>query len=292
MTIGVLEGVALEHVSVAVDGIRLHVVQAGPRDGPLVLLLHGFPESWYGWRRQIPHLARTGCRVWAPDGRGYGGSDKPSAIRAYAVDELTRDVVGLIAASGRERATVVGHDWGGVVAWRLAMRHAGSLASLVVLNAPHPAAMARALRWSLRQVARSAYAAFFQIPVLPEAALRARGHRLLVRALERTSREGAFTAEDLAVHRGEWEQPGALRGMLDWYRAALRHPPTDARDGRVTVPTLLLWGVHDPFLGPELAVGSASMCDDARLEPFPGATHWLQHEEPEGVNGLVRSFVR
>src|SRR3712207_984228 len=131
----------LEHRTVASNGHRFHVAQAGPEEGPLVLLLHGFPEFWYGWRRQIAWLAARGFRVWAPDQRGYNLSDRPRGVEAYRLDHLTDDVLGLVEASGRTRAHLVGHDWGGVVGWRFAERFPGSLDRLAILNAPHPAAM-------------------------------------------------------------------------------------------------------------------------------------------------------
>lgn len=286
-----LDGVDLEHHWVAANGVRLHVVAAGPSDGPVVLLLHGFPEFWYGWRSQIPALARAGYRVWAPDGRGYGLSDKPPSVYAYALDTLADDAHALVQATGRSTASVVGHDWGAAVAWRLAERHAPSVAELVILNVPHPFVFARTLRTSARQRRRSAYVAFFQLPLLPEALLRAGDHRALARSLETSSRPGTFSAADMAMYRWAWSQPGALKGMLDWYRAALRAPVRYAAPPRVRVPTTMLWGARDAFLLSEMAAASVALCDDGRLQVFDEATHWLQHEEPEAVNRSILSFL-
>lgn len=281
----------LEQSRVATNGVSLHTVTAGPADGPLVVLLHGFPEYWRGWRHQVGPLARAGYRVLAPDQRGYNLSDKPAGVAAYAVDVLVEDIVGLLDACGRDAAVLVGHDWGGAVAWWTALRHPDRLSALVLLNMPHPSVMARHLRRSPRQMLRSSYGLFIQLPWLPEALLRWRRGRLGVRALCATSRLGAFSARDLEAYRRAWLQPGALTGMLNWYRAALRHPPELPSDSRVRVPTLMLWGARDPFLGRETARPSIDLCDRGRLVVLEEATHWLHHEEPERVNALLTRFL-
>jgi epoxide hydrolase 4 len=277
---------------VDIDGVRLHVRVAGPVDGPLVLLLHGFPEGSYGWRHQVPSLAAAGYRVWAPDQRGYGASDKPERIDAYGLDVLADDVAGLITASGRHEAVVVGHDWGGVVAWHVARRSPQLVSKLVVLNVPHPSVMREHLRTNPAQFRRSLYILAFQIPRLPERTLGRDDGRALAGVLVRTSRPGTFSAEDLAEYRRSWSTPNAIRPMLDWYRAALRHPPAPVSDARITVPTLLVWGAQDRYLGSEMARPSIDLCDDGRLVIIESATHWLQHEEPERVIALIDRFVR
>lgn len=183
----------VEHRYVTSNGLRFHVATAGPSDGRLILLLHGFPEHWYGWRHQIDPLAEAGFSVWAPDQRGYNLSDKPQGIAAYALPELAADVVGLVRAAGRERAIVVGHDWGGIVAWHLAAIMPETLERAVILNVPHPAVMLRHLRRNTRQMLRSWYVGFFQVPWLPEAWLGFQCGWPLARALRRTSRPGTFS---------------------------------------------------------------------------------------------------
>jgi epoxide hydrolase 4 len=274
-----------------VGGVTLRVAQAGPLDGPLVVLLHGFPESSFGWRNQVPALAAAGFRVWAPDGRGYAGSDAPPGIADYAIPRLVADVVGLIDAAGRARAHVVGHDWGGVVAWNVAEGHPERVARLVALNAPHPRVHQELLRRRPRQVAKSLYMLFFQLPLLPEALLGARDGRLLAAAMARSSRPGTFDEAELEAYRRDWRRPGALRAMLDWYRAAVRHAGRGADRPRIRVPTLVLWGERDAFLEAEGATASAGLCDDARVERFPDATHWLHHEEPARVNAALIDFL-
>lgn len=275
---------------VTTNGVRLHVVEAGPADGPLVVLLHGFPELWYGWRRQIEPLAGAGYRVLVPDQRGYNLSDKPRGVSAYRLDALAGDVVGLIEDAGREKAAIVGHDWGAIVAWWLALTHAERLERLAILNVPHPAVMRRHLRSSRRQLRRSWYIFLFQLPWLPEWFLRRRGFRNAVRAL-RASRPGTFSDADIEVYREAWSQPGALRSMLHWYRAALRAPSRRPPSVRVSVETLMLWGCRDVALGREMAAPSIDLCDKGRLILFEQASHWLQHEEAENVTRLLLGFL-
>ena len=273
------------------DGIRLHAVAAGPRLAPLILLLHGFPEFWEGWRKQIGPLAAAGYRVIAPDQRGYNLSDKPPQVSDYAMPRLTGDVLAIADQLGCERFHLAGHDWGAVVAWNVALQYPQRLHKLAIINVPHPSVMARALETDPRQWLRSWYALFFQLPWLPEVAFSAFNFWLGTRALRLSSRPGTFTAEDLARHRAAWSQPGAMTASINWYRAVARHRPTIA-DPRVRTPTLILWGKHDMFLLPTLAQDSLQYCDSARLTYFPDATHWVQHEEPEKVNQSLLEFFQ
>ena len=280
-----------EHRYVSTNGLRLHVATAGKSDGPLILLLHGFPEHWFGWRRQIEPLAEAGFSVWAPDQRGYNLSDKPAGIEPYRLRHLAADAAGLIDAAGRERAIVVGHDWGGAVTWHLAATRPEVVERAVILNAPHPAVMLRHLRRNPRQMLRSWSMLFFQIPWLPELWLKANRGRLLARALCRTSRRGAFSAQELKEYRDAWSHPKALKSMINWYRAAMRYPAGEASSVRIQAPTLLIWGARDCFLGREMAQRSIELCDHGRLEMIDEATHWAQHETHERVNELVLQFV-
>jgi epoxide hydrolase 4 len=281
-----------ENVFMLTNGLRLHTVQAGPQEGPLVILLHGFPEFWYGWRAQIGPLAAAGFRVLVPDQRGYNLSDKPGYLTAYRVDVLARDVIGLIQAAGREKATLVGHDWGGVVAWWLAIHHPQYLERLVILNAPHPSVMAHTLLTSPNQVFRSLYALFFQIPRLPEALLRNNDWELQVRALRNTSRPGTFTPADVEQYRRAWWRKGAITSMLNWYRANFRYKPDLPAHPYVQTPTLILWGARDFALSEQLVKPSADYCLQKRLVVFEGATHWVQHEEAQRVNQLMLGFMQ
>lgn len=281
----------VQHAYIATNGITLHTVQSGPEDGPLLLLLHGYPEFWYGWRHQIPFLTQAGFRVWAPDQRGYNLSQKPSGIAAYNLDQLAADVTGLIDAAGREQVVLVGHDWGGAVAWSLANKAPERVAKLVILNAPHHAAMKRYVSHNLNQWGRSLYILFFQLPWLPEMALSAGNWWALAQAMKASSRPGTFSEVDLGAYRRAWSQPGAMTAMLNWYRALRRVRPQRLPGPRITVPTLLIWGARDTALSRELAPLSIDLCDDGRLVLIEEATHWIQHEEPERVNGLIHRFI-
>lgn len=281
---------ALEHLTLPGDGVRLHAVAAGPVGGPLVLLLHGFPESSFGWRHLLGPLASAGFRVVAPDQRGYPGSDRPPRVADYAIDRLSADVVSILDHLGADRAAVVGHDWGGAVGWRLGQRHPDRLSRLVVINCPHPAALRHALLTDPGQLARSWYIFAAQVPGLPELASAVTGHWLLERSMRRSARPGTFTDAEFAEYRRGWAEPGAVRGMVNWYRAALRHRPLDAA-ARVRVPTLLLWGDRDAFLGRPLAAASVAFCDSGRLVRHPRAGHWVVHEEPDWVARQLTAFL-
>jgi pimeloyl-ACP methyl ester carboxylesterase len=281
----------LLHDYVNINGIRLHVVKAGPTDGPLVLLLHGFPEFWYGWRRQIPVLADAGYRVWVPDQRGYNLSDKPRGVDAYGIDLLADDVVGLAEASGRDQVCLVGHDFGAAVAWWVARLFPDRIKRLVVLNVPHGSVMQRHLKENRAQIRRSWYISFFQIPAIPELALRARDWRLGLKSLQATSGPGSFSDDDLRMYRRAWSRPGAMTAMINWYRALRRARPRRRASPRVRVPTLMIWGARDVALGREMAQPSIDYCEDGRLVFLEEATHWVQHDEPERVNTLLTEFL-
>jgi pimeloyl-ACP methyl ester carboxylesterase len=278
------------HRTLATNGVHLHAVEAGPAGGPLLILLHGFPEFWYGWRRQIEPFAAAGFHVVVPDQRGYDLSDKPEGIATYNLDTLARDVVGLIDEAGAAKAWVVGHDWGGAVGWWLGLKHPERLEKLVLLNIPHPLVMRRTLRRSSAQRAKSSYMFWFQLPWLPERTFRAHRFAFAVKSLQASSRPGTFGDEDMERYREAWSQPGAVRSMIHWYRAALRSQPERPASPRVRVPTLLLWGRKDRFLGAEMAQPSIDLCDDGHLEFIDEASHWLQHEEPERVNRRILEF--
>jgi pimeloyl-ACP methyl ester carboxylesterase len=249
----------LEHHVVLTNGILLHVVEAGPPDAKLVILLHGFPEFWYGWRHQIPYLANSGFRVWVPDLRGYNLSAKPQGLDAYNLDVLTRDAVGLIDAAGRDTACVIGHDWGGAIAWWLAAKYPERLGRLIVINCPHGAVLRKHLRSNRSQQRRSWYMFFFQMPLVPELVVRRRHWRMLTRMLRDSARPGAFSSSDLELYREAWSRPGAFGAMLNWYRAMFRRPPAPPPRRAIAVPTLLIWGATRSLAWPR----------DGAAEPRP-----------------------
>ncbi len=281
----------IRHRTIATNGVRLHVVEAGPEDGPLLILLHGFPEFWYGWRQQIGPLAAAGYRVQVPDQRGYNLSGKPRRVASYNLDRLARDVLGLLDEAGTTKARVVGHDWGAVVGWWLGVRYPDRLERLALLNVPHPLVMEQTLWHSSTQRKKSNYMFFFQLPWLPERLFSRKDFAYAEKSLLGSSRPGTFSDEDLARYKAAWSQPRAVRSMIHWYRAALRARPPRPKNPRVTVPTLLIWGTQDRFLGQEMAQPSIDLCDQGRLELIPEASHWVQLEEPERVNQLLLDFL-
>jgi pimeloyl-ACP methyl ester carboxylesterase len=280
------------HRSVATNGIRLHVATTGPEDGPLVILLHGFPEFWYGWRHQIPHLAEAGFRVWAPDQRGYNLSEKPKGLAAYSIDQLAADVVGLVEAAGCETASLVAHDWGAGVAWWTAAKFPERIKRIVIINAPHWQVFREHLRRNPAQMRKSWYILFFQIPWVPELLA-----GWMMRRPTEPGSEAArmFTNGDPEAYRRAWRQPGALTATINWYRAAARGAstlPPDRQGGRIRVPTLLIWGSRDEHLVREMAQPSIELCDHGSLVYFEEASHWLHHEMADQVNPLISGFLK
>ena len=272
---------------------RLHYVEAG--DGPPVVLLHGFPEFWYSWRYQIPALAAAGFRVIAPDMRGYNLSSRSPDVASYRARRLAGDIRDLIHERGADRACLAGHDWGGGVAWVTAIAHPDAVERLAILNAPHPRRMIEALGRPGRQVARSWYMFFFQLPWLPERAVRAGDWWGLRRGFEHDARPGAFTPADIDRYREAWSQPGATTATINYYRAAMRQRGSrrSARLRTVDAPTLVIWGERDRHLGAELA--EPDQADVPKLERvvrLPDASHWVQHDEPERVSGLLIDFFK
>lgn len=286
------------HAGTIVDDVRLHYVTAGDPDGETVVLLHGFPEYWYTWHDLLPGIADAGYHVVAPDMRGYNRSEKPHGRDAYRLSALSGDVAGLVREFG-ETAHVVGHDWGGVVAWDLGARHPGVLDSLSVLNAPHLGAFRRELTAGTDQLRRSWYALYFQLPWLPEHLFRAASGRIFRELfVDGPNREGACSAEDVARFEAAFTRPGTPTAAINYYRALFRTlggsmlplgggdgPPTD-----VDVPALVLWGEDDDALSPALTEGLAEWVSDVRVERFPDASHWLHLDEPRGVTDALLTF--
>ncbi len=273
-----------------VGSVRLHVVQAGPREGTPVILLHGFPDFWAGWERQIPALVEAGCRVIVPDQRGYNLSDKPPGLSPYRLDALAKDVTGLMDALGYKSASLVGHDWGGVVAWATAVLYPLRVERLAVLDAPYPPVAFGSFFAHPEQLIKSSYMYFFQLPALPEAALGQNNWQRLVSNLRRTAPPGAFSDEDIARYRAAWSQPGAMAAMLNWYRALFRRPFRLPPRPRLPMPVLILWGGQDFALGRELAERSRRVCPHAEMVIFEGANHWIQREKTLEVNRLLVDF--
>jgi pimeloyl-ACP methyl ester carboxylesterase len=281
-------GMALRPFSERVNGIVLTGIEGGPRTGEPVVLLHGFPEFWYSWRHQIPALADAGFYVIAPNLRGYDTSSKPPSVSDYTIDRLSQDVFELIERKCNGRAHVVGHDWGGVIAWHLAMAHAQCIDRLAILNAPHPLAFRREfLRTS--QWLRSGYMLFFQFPWIPETLLRWTDYRLIRRTLRAGPARDSAASVNLYITA--LSRPHALESMINYYRAIVR---SDAAQlvARIDVPTIMLWGDRDPYLAPQLTEGLHGAVSKLRVMRFLNAGHWVHHDEPAWVNAqLIKHFT-
>ncbi len=272
---------------IPVNDVTLHCATTGPEDGPLVVLLHGFPEFWFGWRDYFKPLAEHGFRVVAPDQRGYNLSSKPESAGAYRLSVAAADVFALASALDRERFHVVGHDWGAAVAWTMAGLDPKRLTSATMIQAPHPAVWLKAMRDDREQRQRSRYVQILRMPWLSEMSLKAGNFAALARAFRTSTRPEAFPPEALEAYREAWRRPGALTGMLNWYRALFIDKPATPGPRSLTPPTLVLWGDRDEFAIPQLADDSVALCANARIRRLPQATHWVIHDAPEVVRDAL-----
>ncbi len=280
-----------QHRDIITNGIRMHYVTQG--EGPLVVLLHGFPEFWYSWRMQIPFLAQLGYTVVAPDLRGYNDTEKPHS--GYQVSQLLKDIVGLIKGLGREKTIIIGHDWGGALAWAFAMSYPQMTERLVVMNAPHPAAFQRDL-FTAKQLRKSWYIFVFQLPWLPEYMLGRHHAQTIGRMIYASAvQKAAFPAEVLDRYREAMSKPGALRASINYYRSLFRRPSGMAASSgsrtKITVPTLLIWGEQDVALDRALTVGLEQWVSDIQVKYIPDSGHWVQQEQPEQVNAFLAEFL-
>lgn len=282
----------MQHKYITANGIKFHYVEEGT--GELVILLHGFPEFWYGWKNQIPVLSKQ-YRVVAPDMRGYNQTDKPEGVSNYAMPTLAKDIAELIKALGEEKAIVVGHDWGAAVAWGVAALHPEVVKKLAILNVPHPKEMSKALmggNWA--QIKRSWYIFFFQLPFMPE---RIVGTEKFFKGTfgKMLMRKGAVSREDIQKYVEAYQQPGAIRGAISYYRAAVRETFSDNRPrfGKIQAPVMMLWGEHDTALGKELTYNTEQYCENTfEIHYDPTSGHFVQHDNPEWVNEKLLEFFR
>ncbi len=284
-----ITGIAINWVEA--NGQTFEVAQAG-EGKKLALCLHGFPELHYSWRFQIPLLAEQGYRVWTPNMRGYGGSSKPDSVRDYALDHLCADVAALIDASGAEEVTLIAHDWGAIVAWAFAIQQIRPLKRLVIMNVPHPMVGRREIRhW--RQLKRSWYIFFFQIPWLPEFLISRGGGKAIKGAFSNMARDQSnFPDEALEFYAKAAMRPGSLTAMLNYYRALLRHGDTvDVEDKMLDIPTLMIWGEEDSALNIKCTEGTEQWVPNLELHRLPGVSHWVQQEAPEKVNAILRKWL-
>lgn len=278
----------LQHDRVVSNGVQLHYVTQG--EGPLMLMLHGFPEFWYSWRHQIPEFAKD-YKVVAIDLRGYNESDKPNDVSAYRMNELIEDVRGVIQGLGYNQCVLVGHDWGGAIAWNVAYTYPELVDRLIVMNLPHPAKFKEGLL-TPQQLLRSWYIFFFQLPWLPEWVLQAANYQLIENVFSKAVIDKTtFTPADLDAYKTAAAKPGALTAMLNYYRNVFQSGIIERKWGKLYVPTLLIWGEEDMALGTELTYGTEDYVEHLTLRYIPNCSHWVQQEQPNLVNQYMREFL-
>ncbi|MEA5598007.1 alpha/beta hydrolase [Rivularia sp. UHCC 0363] len=277
-----------QHECITTNGVNLHYVTQG--SGPLMLMLHGFPEFWYSWRHQIPEFAKD-FKVVAPDLRGYNDSEKPASQSAYKMSELVRDVEGIIRGLGYEKCVLVGHDWGGGIAWNFAYAHPEMVERLIIMNCPHFAKFSQGLR-TPQQLLRSWYMFFFQLPVIPELFLQSQDYQFIENAFKGMAiNKSAFSKEDIDAYKDAAAKRGALSAMINYYRNLLGSTMFNQNWSILEVPTLMIWGEEDTALGKELTYGTEAYVKDFQIKYIPNCSHWVQQEQPQLVNQYMREFL-
>ena len=264
------------------NGIQLHCALTGPKDGDPVILLHGFPEAWFGWENQIEPLMKAGYRVIVPDQRGYNLSDKPEGVDQYMMPVLVDDILGLADTLGYDRFYLAGHDFGAMVSWSLALRSPERIRRMAIANVPHPAVFRSYLKTRPAQMLKSWYAMFFQLPGLPERFVKAANWKFLIGAMPDYWEEDYYDR-----YRKAWSQPGVITAMIDWYRATFGKSGTSRKSDAIQPPTLIIWGKKDPHLSYQMAPLSLEHCQDGELVLFEDATHWIQHDKAPEVSQLL-----
>ncbi len=274
---------------ISVNGINLHYMEEGT--GELVILLHGFPEFWYGWKNQIPVLSKI-YRVVAPDMRGYNLSDKPTNVSDYKIEILAKDIAELVKALGEEKAIIVGHDWGAAVAWAVTSLFPEVVSKVAVLNVPHPNEMSRAFKgFNLSQWKKSWYIFFFQLPFIPE---RIVGTEKFFKGAFETMlmNQNAVSGEDIKKYVEAYSQPGAVKAAIAYYRAAFRSFLSPVKMPKVKAPLLMLWGEHDTALGKELTYRTKEYCENTCEILYDSTSgHFVQHDNPDWVNEKLLEFL-
>jgi len=274
--------------------MKLHYVANGPKDKPLMLCLHGFPEFWYSWRYQLKEFSKD-YRVVAVDMRGYGESDKPRDISSYYIDHLTSDVRDVIEALGYKKCVLVAHDWGGAVAWMFTFQYPEMVDRLVMCNCPHPGAFMEHLKSSFSQLMMSWYMFFFQVPVLPVVIMQSNDLARIGAAFcgrRMGAKPGAFTEEDVEAYKYSMATYDDMLGPINYYRAMMRYEIADTRSTKIKPKVLMVWGTKDGALSKEMAELSGKYVEDYTLKWVEGASHWVQQEEPQLLNKFMWEFLK
>lgn len=285
---------AFVHRTLNCGEVNLHFAEAKPdagvtADTPLVIFLHGFPEFWWSWRHQLEYFSDKGFWAVAPDLRGYGESDKPWDVGAYEIEKLAADIAGLIKVLGREKAYVVGHDWGAMVAWAFAMEHPAMLQKLGICNVPHPLQMTRGLRRP-EQMKKSSYIFLFQVPKIPELIVQRNDYAMI----RKTFTLDGVPAQEIERYIAALRIPGVVRSAINYYRAVMRRVATGRtpKTKVIEAPVLVLWGDKDRYLGVEMSEPPKRFVPHQKVVHFPNASHWVQLDEAAAVNEELRSFFQ
>ena len=286
----------LHHEFANINGIKMHYVTIG--EGPLIVFLHGFPEFWRSWKNQISFFSKK-FKVVALDMRGYGETERPVKVGEYRIEKLARDVTELIDSLGQKKATVVGHDWGGAVAWATAMMNPSFVEKLIVMNAPHPAIVQRNAFRNYAQMQKSWYMFFFLLEKAPEKVLSSNNFEILKHMFEISiKRKDRFSLSDIEEYVSSWSKEGGITGGLNYYRANLNEEfwgnlGESIPFPKIKIPTLQIWAEDDMFLGKELTEGTKEFVVDApfSLNVIPNCGHWVQQEAPEEVNQIMEEFL-
>lgn len=273
-----------------VNGIKLNVVQCGQEEKQAIMFLHGFPEFWYGWKKQINFFCQESFHVVVPDQRGYNLSEKPESIKAYTLEKLAKDIAELIQSLGLKEVYLVGHDLGAGVAWELADRYSELIKKVVIISMPHPEVMSFTLKNSFVQFLKTIYIFLVQLPWLPEMIMKLTNFALLRWGMCLSARKDTFSKRDMEEYMMSWKRDGALTSMFNWYRAARYYKPY--RKTKIKVPTLIIWGEKEKFLSKKMAIQSLKMCEKGQINVIKGGTHWLHHEKSEEVNKVILEFFK
>ena len=277
---------------IEVSAGKMHYKETGDTAHDTLLFLHGFPEFWYSWRKQIDYFS-TKYHVVVPDLRGYNQSLKPKQVKDYKVQSIANDVLELIQTIGKDKVVIIGHDWGAAIAWHLLLLHKDRFAKGIILNVPHPLVFRKNFFTNLRQIVRSWYILFFQIPFLPAWLLSRNNFKNAAKALTDTSLEGSFSEDDLEQYKQAWGNEHAIRYMIMWYKATLRYPlqANAYKDKKVNVPLKIIWGKKDKALVATMAKESLHYCEQGDLTYIDEATHWVHQDRPDKVNQLIEAFL-
>ncbi|KAH3834325.1 hypothetical protein DPMN_107648 [Dreissena polymorpha] len=278
------------HDFVHLEDVRLHYVASGQEGKPLMLLLHGFPEFWFSWRYQIPEFKKD-YRVVAVDMRGYGDSGKPGKKKDYAIGNLSKDIYQLIQALGYKKCVLVGHDWGGAVAWNFAYSYTDMVEKLVIVNSPHPISFAKYLRTHFSQLKKSWYMMFFQVPFVPEFMFSMNDFAAF-EAISKSLRNNPPSDDEVEAYKYAFSQPGALTGPINYYRAAFSKQTKYERAAKLKVPTLVIWGEPDKYLETNLAHEAKNYVENMTVKIIPDSSHFVLLDRPKEVNAAVREFLK